>query len=115
MEAKLIIWDEAPMMNKLCFQAFDRTLRDIVRATNQHNADKPFGGKVVVLGGDFRQILPVVRKGSRYHIVNSSINYSDLWQYCTFLKLSQNMRLKTTASNESAKDIKEFADWILKI
>ncbi|XP_027933866.1 uncharacterized protein LOC114189488 [Vigna unguiculata] len=45
METKLIIWDEAPMMNKLCFQAFDRTLRDIMRATNEHNADKPFGGK----------------------------------------------------------------------
>jgi len=25
------------------------------------------------------------------------------------------MRLKNAASNESAKDIKEFADWILKI
>jgi len=99
MEAKLIICDQAPMMNKLCFQAFDRTLRNIMRATNQHNADKPFG----------------VRKGSRYDIVNSSINYSDLWQYCTVLKLSQNMRLKTAALNESAKDIKEFADWILKI
>jgi len=56
------------MMNKLCFQAFDRTLRDITRATNEDNADKPFSGKVVVLGGDFRQILPVVRKGSRYDI-----------------------------------------------
>jgi len=33
-ETKLIIWDEAPMMNKLCFQAFDRTLRDIMRARN---------------------------------------------------------------------------------
>ena len=28
-EAKLIIWDEAPMVNRLCFEAFDRTLRDI--------------------------------------------------------------------------------------
>jgi len=115
METKLIIWDEAPMMNKLCFQAFDRRLRDIMRARNEDNADKPFGGKVVVLGGDFRQILPVVRKGSRYDIVNSSINYFDLWQYCTVLKLSQNMRLKSVVSNESAIDIKEFADWILKI
>jgi len=86
-----------------------------MRARNEHNADKPFGGKVVVLGGDFRQILSVVRKESRYDIVNSSINYSDLWQYCIVLKLSQNMRLKTAASNASAKDIKEFADWILKI
>ena len=28
-ETKLIIWDEAPMVNRLCFEAFDRTLRDI--------------------------------------------------------------------------------------
>jgi len=41
------------MMNKLCFQAFDRTLRDIMRATNEDNAEKPFGGKAFVLGGDF--------------------------------------------------------------
>jgi len=47
--------------------------------------------------------------------VNSSINYSDLWQYCTVLKLSQNMRLKSVVSNEIAIDTKEFADWILKI
>jgi hypothetical protein len=24
--------------------------------------DLPFGGKIVVFGGDFRQVLPVVRK-----------------------------------------------------
>ena len=28
-EAKVIIWDEAPMINKLTFEAVDRTLRDI--------------------------------------------------------------------------------------
>jgi len=26
------------------------------------NNDRPFGGKVVVLGGDFRQILPIIKK-----------------------------------------------------
>jgi hypothetical protein len=36
--------------------------------------NKPFGGKVVVLGGDFRQILTVVRKGRRGDIVYSTIN-----------------------------------------
>jgi len=61
------------MMNRLCFEALDRTLRDIMRAKNEDNAKKSFGRKVVVLGGDFRQIPPVVRKGSRYDIVKSSI------------------------------------------
>jgi len=63
-ETKLIIWDEASMMNRMCFQAFDRTLRDLMRPVHEKNSKKPFGGKVVVLGGDFRQILPVVKKAS---------------------------------------------------
>jgi ATP-dependent DNA helicase PIF1 len=28
--AKLIIWDEAPMAHKLCFEALDRTLKDLM-------------------------------------------------------------------------------------
>ncbi|XP_057730177.1 uncharacterized protein LOC130945484 [Arachis stenosperma] len=46
------------------------------------NKDLPFGGKVVVLGGDFRQVLRVIPKGSRAKIVMASINSSVLWKYC---------------------------------
>jgi len=67
------------MMNKICFEAFDRTLRDIMKNVDESNNGKPFCGKVVVLGGDFRQILPVIKKASRYDIIKSSIHYSDLW------------------------------------
>lgn len=75
LHTKLIIWDETPVMNKFCFEALDRTLQDIMASQNKDNATKPFGGKVV-LGGDFRQILPVIRKGSRQDIVGSAINAS---------------------------------------
>ena len=51
----LIVWDEAPMAHRYHLEAFDRTLRDVT------GNDDPFGGKVLVLGGDFRQILPVIR------------------------------------------------------
>lgn len=51
-EAKLIIWDEAPMMHKHCFEALDRSLRDILRVQNNGRTNIPFGGKVVVLGGE---------------------------------------------------------------
>ncbi|XP_024006604.1 uncharacterized protein LOC112083106 [Eutrema salsugineum] len=57
--AKLIIWDEALMMSKDCFETLDRTMRDILEV------DKPFGDKVIVLGGDFRQILPVIPNAGR--------------------------------------------------
>nr|GEW39313.1 hypothetical protein [Tanacetum cinerariifolium] len=32
-KCKLIIWDEAPMTNNLCFEALDRTLRDVLCRT----------------------------------------------------------------------------------
>lgn len=64
-QAKLIIWDEAPMMSRYYFEAFDRTLRDICREDISKPSEKVFGGKVVVFGGDFRQILPVIPGATR--------------------------------------------------
>ncbi|XP_058751175.1 uncharacterized protein LOC131624239 [Vicia villosa] len=75
-EAELIFWDEAPMANKWCFEALDKTLRDLMSVHG--NSDKVFGGKVVVFGGDFRQILPVVPRGSRSDIMHATINASYL-------------------------------------
>ncbi|XP_072054382.1 uncharacterized protein [Arachis hypogaea] len=61
-QSSLIIWDEAPILNKMCFKALDQTLRDLMSVTDQHKTHQPFGGKVVVLGGNFRRILPVIPK-----------------------------------------------------
>jgi len=98
------------MKNRLCFEAFDRTLRDIIKIENEVNGQKPFGDKVIVLEGYFRKKLHVVKEGSRYNVVKSAINYFDLWQNCKDVKLSQNMRLNTAKCNKSAKDIKKFVD-----
>ncbi|XP_031091157.1 uncharacterized protein LOC115996159 [Ipomoea triloba] len=81
-KTSLIIWDEAPMMHKHCFEALDRTMRDLLRFVDQNSSTKTFGGKTVVLGGDFRQILPVVPKGTRQDIVSATINSSYLWNIC---------------------------------
>ncbi|KAH0650216.1 hypothetical protein KY284_030128 [Solanum tuberosum] len=48
-KAKLIIWDEAPMMHKYCFEALDKTLRDIISYKDASKAELPFGEKTVVL------------------------------------------------------------------
>ncbi|XP_074277143.1 uncharacterized protein LOC141600794 [Silene latifolia] len=58
--ANIIIWDEAPMTHRHCFEALDKSLKDVLRVLDVGNAELPFGGKVVVFGGDFRQTLPVV-------------------------------------------------------
>ena len=56
-QTDLIVWDEAPMNDRKCFEALDRTFRDILNAPNDI-----FGKKTVILGGDFRQKLPVKKK-----------------------------------------------------
>jgi len=53
------------MTHRHAFEAVDRTLRDLMKTVNPLLENKPFGGKVIVFGGDFRQILPVVIKEGR--------------------------------------------------
>lgn len=113
--ASLIIWDEAPMINRLAFEAFDRTLRDVMNNIVDVALDIPFGGKTIVFGGDFRQILPVVPKGNRADIVHATINSSPLWSHCTVLRLTQNMRLQSSTDAEETDMLRQFADWILSI
>jgi len=109
-EASLIIWDEAPMMHKHYFEAFDRTMRDIMRVVDEKNLKKPFGGKVVILGGDFRQIIPVVRKANRRDIIKASVNPSNIWHNCKVLKLTRNMRLIGDVTGHSSNEIRDFAN-----
>ncbi|XP_031120495.1 ATP-dependent DNA helicase PIF1-like [Ipomoea triloba] len=114
-KCKLIIWDEAPMVHKHCFEALDRSLHDILRFNNPQGLDVPFGGKTVVFGGDFRQILPVIPKGTRQDIVHATINASYLWRYCKVLRLTKNMRLQNSSSNNDYAQLKHFSEWIAKI
>ncbi|KAF7812712.1 uncharacterized protein G2W53_033688 [Senna tora] len=55
----IIIWDEAPMTHRYVFESVDRTFRD------NTGVDSPFGGKIVILRGDFRLIIPVIPNGSK--------------------------------------------------
>jgi hypothetical protein len=62
-KADLVIWDEAPMMHRRTFKVIDRTLRDLMQLDDAQATEKLFGGKTMVLGGDFRHILLIVPKG----------------------------------------------------
>jgi ATP-dependent DNA helicase PIF1 len=113
--ASLIIWDEAPMINRLAFESFERCMRDVMEKIHKGSSKLQFGGKTIVFGGDFRQILPVVPKGGRADIVHATINSSPLWRKCSVLRLKQNMRLQFSNNVEQDKSLVDFAKWILDI
>jgi hypothetical protein len=110
-KADLIIWDEVSMMHRRTFEAVDRTLHDLMQLDDAQANEKIFGGKTVVLGGDFRQILPVIPKGGREDIVSASLPRSHLWQHVIILHLHINMRVMATNSEEQ----REFAKWVLNV
>uniref|UniRef100_A0AC34FI22 ATP-dependent DNA helicase n=1 Tax=Panagrolaimus sp. ES5 TaxID=591445 RepID=A0AC34FI22_9BILA len=102
-EVDVIIWDEAPMAPRHALEVVDKKLREIM------NNDIPFGGKVLVLGGDFRQLPPVVKNATRNDVVRSSIKTSPLWQHFS----ANTFALK---KNERADNVSDgFAEEILKI
>ena len=98
--AKVIIWDEASMAKRQAVEAVDRTMQDIT------GVRLPFGGKIMVLGGDFRQVLPVVRKGTRAQIVDSCLRMSPLWPRIIKMQLTINMRARTDPW---------FSDFLLRV
>ncbi|KAH8942811.1 hypothetical protein BDL97_13G015200 [Sphagnum fallax] len=58
------------------FEVVNRTLQHVMGALK----DILFRGKVVVMGGDFRQLLPVVPRGTRSQIVDATLKRSAiLW------------------------------------
>ncbi len=99
---KLIIWDEAPMAHRFAFEAVDKTFWDLT------GIEKPFGGIIVILGGDFRQILPVVVRGTRGDIVNACIKSSKLWTHVCVMHLTINMRIQD-------EEQKQFINYLLQI
>jgi len=102
------------MAHKFCFEALDRTLNDIMNGITKQ--DSVFGGKVIVFGGDFMQILPVIPGGPRSDIVNATINSSYLWDHCEVLKLTKNMcLLQEGLQSTIASKIQEFSYWIVQI
>ncbi|XP_053112177.1 uncharacterized protein LOC128327402 [Hemicordylus capensis] len=100
-DTKLIVWDETPMTHTHAFLAVDRLLKDLTKST------QPFGGKTILLGGDFRQILPVIIRGSRSLTVASCLKKHHLWKHIHVIKLNKNM---CALHNE-----KDFATWLLAV
>jgi len=79
----------------------DRCLQDIIQG------NQPLGGKTVLFGGDFRQVLPVVRRAPPSVIIDTCLKRSSRWILFKQHRLSCNMR--------TLPDKGEFASWLLQL
>ncbi|GKA82466.1 DNA helicase [Tanacetum coccineum] len=78
--------------------------------------DLLFGGKIVVIGGDFRQTLLVKKGAKKEELIATSIPESYLWWHFKICKLKENMRLlRSGLTNEERKRSEAFVKWILDV
>lgn len=66
-----------------CVEALLRTIMD---------DERPFGGKIIILLGDFRQTCPVIPYGSKADVIEASLKSSPLWSLFTVVRLVEPIR-----------------------
>ncbi|GAV77856.1 PIF1 domain-containing protein, partial [Cephalotus follicularis] len=99
-QAIAIIWDEASMARCYAIEAMDWTFRDITVV------DLVFGGKVMILGNDFQQVLSVVPSGTKLEMINAFLVKSTMWKDVRVLFLKQNMRSRSD---------EDYSNFILRV
>ena len=104
-QAKLLVIDEVTQGNKQLYETVDRSLR------KSRKDDRPFGGITTILSGDWMQCLPVVPRGGKADVLNSTLKKSKLWKSIKKFKLTQNMRLKNSTDPEEI----QFNEWLLRV
>ncbi|XP_054274451.1 uncharacterized protein LOC128994153 [Macrosteles quadrilineatus] len=100
-EVDVFMMDEAPMLPKYGLSCIDGLLRSL------GNRNLPFGGKTMILGGDFRQCLPVQPRANRSELIDLSVKRCSIWKFFKLFSLHQNMRVNL---DESA-----FAGYLLQL
>ena len=88
------------MAHKDALEVVDRLLKYLM------DSEEPFCGKVMVLGGDFWQVLPVITKATPPQIVNAWIVASYLWRRFHLIRFTTNVR----ASGDP-----EYQQFLLKV
>ncbi len=106
---RLVVWDEVVMASSLWIDVVDRFLRDLM------DVDAPFGGKIVVLMGDSRQILPVVPHGSPADVLRQSLTHSKSWEHTQMLELTENMRVATRAAGDDQERVRRWNEFLQRV
>ena len=89
------------MIPKHAIEAIDRMLRDI------SNSNVPFAGKVILLGGDFRQTLPVIKRARPAEVIEVCLKNSYIWPLVQIFHLVTNM--------QAGKGEQDFSEFLLEL
>ncbi|XP_037088893.1 uncharacterized protein LOC119109382 [Pollicipes pollicipes] len=93
------------MVHRRAVKAVDAALRDV------RESERPFGGLLTVVTGDWQQILPVIGGGGKCHIVDAYLKSSPLWQHVTCLTLRTNMSAQLQGDAEAG----EYARFLCRL
>lgn len=99
-ETTLIIRDEASLEKKENLESLDLLLRDLC------DPNLLFGGKIVVFGGDFRQVLPVLPQKTQREVVAAILVTSTFWPQLIKFRRTENIR---------ARDDPTFSEFLLSL
>lgn len=69
-----------------------QTLEDVDKTLNDLTGID--SGKVIVMGGEFRQVIPIIPTANRAQTVDAALNGSELWRHIQVLNLHLNMRVQ---------------------
>ncbi|UYV78775.1 hypothetical protein LAZ67_16002710 [Cordylochernes scorpioides] len=104
-QCKFIVWGECTMAHRHALEAVDITLKDC------RKDQRPMGGVVLLLAGDFRQILPNIPRGIIADELHAFLKASPLWSFVERLTLSTNMR----AVNSGDPNSLLFSQYLLQL
>lgn len=97
--ASVLLWDQAALCSNQIFEEVDHFLRFMMQSKQL------FGGKLVVICGDFNECLPIVRKTKSTPAESHSLLYSDLFRQMQSYTLQENYRFKHEADYKFCMEI----------
>ena len=100
------------MTNRFYFEAVDRSMRDILMFSNPNYMERHLVEKWLYLMEISGRFYPSFEKEIDQI---TTINASYLWKFCQVLKLKRNIKLKTGSTKINNYELRNFAQWILKI
>ncbi|KAG2223056.1 hypothetical protein INT45_008257 [Circinella minor] len=111
----IIIWDEISMISCDVIETVNHNIQDIMRSVDPVLENIYFGGKVVVFGGDFGQVLPVIPNAKCPQIVAQCLNRSSIWRHTEVHHRHTNTRVQQAANTVDGAKLREFAEYLLRI